>query len=315
MDVPGLTVGVLMAFIAYAWRFYAPIQALSRLSEQLQGAATASERLFEILDTPTEAEDEKGATLPSVKGRIRFDDVSFYYEKGDPVLQCIDLDIKPGEMIGLVGSSGSGKTTLINLIARFYDVSEGHITLDGVDLRELDLAFLRDKIGMVLQEPFLFHGTIAENIAYGRPESTLEEIVQAAMMANAHGFVMDLPDGYDTRIGERGVGLSGGQKQRISIARAILKNPCILILDEATSAVDTETEKLIQQAIDRLIKGRTTIAIAHRLSTLQNADRLVVLQDGKVAEVGTHAELLAKEDGVFARLVKLQSEIAQARAI
>lgn len=314
-NAPGLTVGVLMAFINYAWRFYAPIQALSRLSEQLQGAATASERLFEILDTPAEAEDEKGKRLPEVKGRIRFEDVSFYYEKGDPVLQHIDLDIKPGEMIGLVGSSGSGKTTLINLIARFYDVSEGRISLDDMDLREIDLAFLRDKIGMVLQEPFLFHGTIAENIAYGRPEATLEDIVQAAMMANAHGFIMDLPDGYDTRIGERGVGLSGGQKQRISIARAILKDPRILILDEATSAVDTETEKLIQQAIDRLIKGRTTIAIAHRLSTLQNADRLVVLQDGKVAEVGTHAELLAKEDGVFARLVKLQSEIAASRAV
>ncbi len=168
---------------------------------------------------------------------------------------------------------------------------------------------------MVLQEPFLFHGTIAENIAYGRPEAGLDEIVEAAMMANAHGFIMELPDGYDTRIGERGVGLSGGQKQRISIARAILKNPRILILDEATSAVDTETEKLIQQAIDRLIQGRTTIAIAHRLSTLQNASRLVVLQDGKVAEVGTHEELLQKEDGVFARLVQLQSEVARSRLV
>lgn len=310
-----LTLGVLMAFISYAWRFYAPIQALSRLSEQVQGAATAAERLFEILDTPAEAEDEQGTRLPEVRGRIRFEDVSFYYEKGEPVLQRINLDIRPGEMIGLVGSSGSGKTTLINLIARFYDVSEGRIVIDGLDLRSIDLAFLRENIGMVLQEPFLFHGTIAENIAYGRPEAVLSEIVQAAMMANAHGFIMDLPDGYDTRIGERGVGLSGGQKQRISIARAILKDPRILILDEATSSVDTETEKLIQQAIERLITGRTTIAIAHRLSTLQNADRLVVLQEGKVAEMGTHAELLAKEDGVFARLVKLQSEVAQARAV
>ncbi|HHT25629.1 MAG TPA: ATP-binding cassette domain-containing protein [Firmicutes bacterium] len=313
--IGGLSVGVLMAFINYTWRFYAPIQALSRLSEQLQGATTAAERLFEILDTPIEAEDEKGTALPEIKGHIRFEDVSFYYEKGDPVLQRIDLDIQPGEMIGLVGSSGSGKTTLINLIARFYDVSEGRILLDGHDLRDLDLAFLRNHIGMVLQEPFLFHGTIAENIAYGRPEAGLDEIVEAAMMANAHGFIMELPDGYDTRIGERGVGLSGGQKQRISIARAILKNPRILILDEATSAVDTETEKLIQQAIDRLIQGRTTIAIAHRLSTLQNASRLVVLQDGKVAEVGTHEELLQKEDGVFARLVQLQSEVARSRLV
>jgi ATP-binding cassette subfamily B protein len=315
LDTPGLTLGILMAFIQYAGRFYAPVQALSRLSEQLQGAATAAERLFEILDTPSEVEDEIGALLPAVQGNISFHDVSFYYEKGDPVLQHIDLDIKAGEMIGLVGSSGSGKTTLINLVARFYEVCEGAITLDGIDLRQIDLAFLRDQIGMVLQEPFLFHGTIAENIAYGRPNATLKEIVQAAMLANAHGFIMELADGYDTRIGERGVGLSGGQKQRISIARAVLKDPRILILDEATSAVDTETEKLIQQALERLVSGRTTIAIAHRLSTLQNAHRLVVLQDGKIAEIGTHAQLLAKEDGVFARLVKLQSEIARARAV
>lgn len=311
-----LTVGTLVAFIGYTWRFYQPIQVLSRLSEQVQGAVTAAERLFEILDTEPEVADKKrGVVLPRIEGRIEFENVSFYYEKGDPVLRDVSVRIAPGEMIGLVGSSGSGKTTMINLIARFYEVTEGRITIDGVDIREIDLECLRDQIGMVLQEPFLFHGTIAENVAYGNPKASFEEIVQAATMANAHGFVMELPDGYDTRIGERGVGLSGGEKQRISIARAILKNPRILILDEATSAVDTETEKLIQQAIERLIEGRTTIAIAHRLSTLQNADRLLVMQDGRVEEEGTHAELLAKPDGVFARLVRMQTEVAQSRAV
>lgn len=311
-----LTLGTLMAFIGYTWRFYQPIQVLSRLSEQVQGALTAAERLFEILDTQPEVDESREAiVIPEIKGSIEFRKVSFYYEKGDPVLKDINAVIQPGEMIGLVGSSGSGKTTMVNLIARFYEVSEGQLLIDGIDVRDIDLTSLRNQIGMVLQEPFLFHGTIWENIAYGKPGATFEEIVQAAVMANAHGFIMDLPDGYDTRIGERGVGLSGGEKQRISIARAILKNPRILILDEATSAVDTETEKLIQQAIDRLVSGRTTIAIAHRLSTLQNANRLFVMQDGKIAEIGTHAELLARPDGVFRKLVDMQTEIARTRAI
>lgn len=310
-----LTTGVLVAFIGYMGQFYGPIQALSRSTEQLQGAITAAERLFEILDTEPEPERERGKRLPVVRGEIEFRGVSFQYEKGDPVLQDINLTIRAGEMVGLVGSSGSGKTTLVNLIARFYDVTEGVITLDGVDIRELDLQFLRENIGMVLQEPFLFHGTIAENIAYGRPNATRREIVQAAMMANAHGFIMQMPDGYDTRIGERGVGLSGGEKQRISIARAILKDPRILILDEATSAVDTETERAIQEAIDRLVKGRTTIAIAHRLSTLQAADRLLVMKDGRIIETGTHEELLNKPDGAFARMVQMQAEVAGMRAV
>lgn len=310
-----LTIGTLVAFISYMGQFYGPIQALSRSTEQLQGAITAAERLFEILDTEPEPERDQGRRLPTIRGEIRFEQVSFYYEKGDPVLQEIDLTIAPGEMIGLVGSSGSGKSTLVNLIARFYDVTEGRVTLDGVDIRRIDLQFLRENIGMVLQEPFLFHGTIAENIAYGRPGATMKEIVQAAMMANAHGFIMEMPDGYDTRIGERGVGLSGGEKQRISIARAILKDPRILILDEATSAVDTETERAIQEAIDRLVQGRTTIAIAHRLSTLQAANRLIVMQNGRIIETGTHAELLAKEDGAFARMVRLQAEVSQMRVV
>src|SRR5690606_1426198 len=196
-----------------------------------------------------------------------------------------------------------------NLISRFYRVSEGELLIDGVDINSIDLTSYRQQIGLVLQEPFLFHGTIAENIAYGRPDATFEEIVEAAQLANAHGFIINLPDGYDTRIGERGVGLSGGEKQRISIARAILKNPRILIMDEATSAVDTETEKLIQEALDRLIRGRTTIAIAHRLSTLQNADRLLVMKDGRIVESGTHEELLSRPDSLFRHLVSLQSEV------
>jgi len=308
--------GELIAFIGYAMMLYNPIQALSRSSEQVQGAVTAAERLFEIMDTKPETGEEDGKIeLAEVSGRIEFRNVSFHYEKGDPVLQNVSFVIEPGQMIGLVGASGSGKSTLINLIARFYKVTEGELLIDGININDIKLSSLRSHIGIVLQEPFLFHGTIAENIRYGRPDATFDEIVEAARLANAHKFIMNLPDGYDTRIGERGVGLSGGEKQRISIARAILKNPKILILDEATSAVDTETERLIQEAIDRLTTGRTTIAIAHRLSTLQNADRLIVLQDGKVVESGTHDELLAMPNGVFRRLVNMQNEIAKSRPL
>ncbi|HET7560341.1 MAG TPA: ABC transporter ATP-binding protein [Limnochordia bacterium] len=313
-ETPGYTAGTVIVFIGFANRFYQPIQMLSQLAQQVQQAVTAAERLFEILDTEPEVSPQKqGKRLERLRGEIEFKHVSFYYEKGDPALLDINYHIAPGQMIGLVGPSGSGKTTVINLISRFYEITGGELLVDGVPIDDLDLSWWRDQIGLVLQDPFLFHGTIAENIAYGKQGASFEEIVQAAMMANAHGFIMDLPDGYDTRIGERGVGLSGGERQRISIARAILKNPRILILDEATSAVDTETEKLIQEAIDRLTDGRTTLAIAHRLSTLQNADRLMVLQDGKLVESGTHAELLAKPDGVFAKLVKMQTEIAQSR--
>lgn len=317
ITVGDLQPGELIAFIGYTGMLYNPIQALSRSSEQVQGAVTAAERLFEIVDTQPEVDEteDKGIVLDDIQGRIEFKNVSFHYEKGDPVLQNINFTIEPGQMIGLVGSSGSGKSTLINLIARFYQVTEGEILLDGHNLNSLDLAALRRNIGMVLQEPFLFHGTIAENIAYGRPDASLDDIVAAARLANAHRFIMNLPDGYDTRIGERGVGLSGGEKQRISIARAILKDPKILILDEATSAVDTETEKLIQEALDRLVSGRTTIAIAHRLSTLQNADRLLVMKDGHIVEEGTHEELLSKPDGVFRRLVEMQQEVAKSRVI
>lgn len=308
-----LTLGDLMAFINYMWRFYGPVQALSSLSGMFQEASTAAERVFEVLDTEPEAVDStSGQVLTDIRGEIRFENVWFRYEGDEPVLRDINLSIPAGQMVGLVGSSGAGKTTLASLIPRFYEVSEGRLTIDDVDIREINVRSLRNQIGIVLQEPFLFHGTIAENIAYGRRDATMHEIVEAAKAANAHDFIMDLPDAYDTLIGERGTGLSGGQKQRISIARAILKNPRILILDEATSAVDTETEKLIQEAIERLVQNRTTIAIAHRLSTLKNADRIIVVEHGQIVEEGTHQELLDR-NGIFARLWRLQSEVSRLR--
>jgi ATP-binding cassette subfamily B protein len=253
--------------------------------------------------------------MPRIKGAIEFKNVTFGYDPNIPVLHNISFYVEPGEMIGLVGPSGAGKSTTINLICRFYDVQQGSIEIDGVDIRDISLQDLHSQIGVVLQEPFLFHGSVAENIAYGRPDASLEEIIEAARAANAHDFIMRLPEGYDTMVGERGARLSGGECQRISIARAILKNPRILILDEATSSVDTETEALIREAIDRLVKNRTTIAIAHRLSTLRNADRLIVLDSGRIVEIGTHEELLAKPDGVFRRLVDMQAELSKVVAV
>ena len=249
-----------------------------------------------------------------MQGAIRFRGVTFGYDKSKPVLKDFDLDIQPGEMIGLVGKSGVGKTTTINLIARFYDVDYGAIEIDGIDIRRIALRDLRSQIGIVLQEPVLFSGTIAENIGYGRPGSSFADIMAAARAANAHNFIMAKPDGYETQVGEKGAGLSGGERQRVSIARAILHNPRVLILDEATASVDVETELQIQEAIQRLVEGRTTVAIAHRLSTLRNADRLMVLDDGRIVESGTHAELMAKQ-GTFYELVNLQKEVAEIIAI
>lgn len=303
-----LSLGVLVAFISYAQRFFGPVQFLANLSDMLQQATTSAERVFEMLDVEPEANLGKGKKLEKIRGELEFKNVSFHYEQDKPVLQDINLKIKPGETIGMVGQTGSGKSTFANLLLRFYEPIKGRITLDGIDLDELDLQFLRDNTGFVLQEPLLFRDTIARNIAYSRPDSSTADIIQAAKAANAHDFICEFPDAYDTRVGERGVGLSGGERQRVSIARAIIKNPSLLILDEATASVDTEVEHLIQEAIDRLVQNRTTIIIAHRLSTLRNADRIVVLDDGKIAEVGTHDELMAKK-GIFHKLIKLQTDI------
>ena len=303
-----LSLPSLVKFIGLIGAVYGPVQAMSQVTGQVMQAATAAERVFEIMDTQGEAGQGGQYIPPRLLGGLTFEHVFFRYGPEEEALRDIQLNILPGQTIGLVGPSGSGKSTLAQLILRFYDVSEGRLLLDGRDIREYDLAWLRRNIGIVLQEPFLFHGTIAANIAYGKPDASQTDIIQAAKVANAHAFIMDLPDAYDTLLGERGVGLSGGQRQRISIARAILKDPRILILDEATSAVDTETEALIQEATSRLIANRTTIAIAHRLSTLREADVIVVIEDGRISEVGAHTELLAR-DGTFAKLWRMQTEM------
>jgi ATP-binding cassette subfamily B protein len=311
-----MTPGTLVAFNGYMWMFYGPIHMIAHIDRMLNRAAASVQRIFEVLDTEPAIFSKAGALpAPRIRGGIELRDVSFSYDGIRKVLRGISLKIEPGQMVGLAGPSGGGKSTLINLICRFYDVLEGQILIDGVDVREYDIEALRRHIGVVLQEPFLFHGTVARNIAYGRPEATLDEIIAASKAANAHDFIVGFPDGYDTMVGERGHTLSGGERQRISIARAVLNNPTILILDEATSSVDTETEKLIQEALDRLIANRTTIAIAHRLSTLRKADRLVILDKGQIVEQGTHEELREKEDGVYAKLVRMQSEMQSIIAI
>jgi ATP-binding cassette subfamily B protein len=309
-----ITVGVLTAFIAYIGRFYGRLESMSRIVSITQKAAAGAKRIFDILDHDSSVpEPAQPVKIERLDGQISLRGVGFRYGSRT-VIRGLDLEIRPGEMIGLVGHSGSGKSTLINLICRFYDASEGSIAVDGVDVRRFGVSDYRRHIGLVLQEPFLFFGTIAENIAYGRPDATREEIIAAARAARAHEFILRLPQGYDSLVGERGQGLSGGERQRISIARALLIDPRILILDEATSSVDTETEKDIQAALDNLVRGRTTIAIAHRLSTIRKADRLVVLDRGKVVEVGGHDELIAAR-GAYWRIHEAQArDDAKARA-
>ncbi|HKQ74094.1 MAG TPA: ABC transporter ATP-binding protein [Blastocatellia bacterium] len=305
------TLGTFFTFLGYLGQFYGPLQFMSRVTDFLSRSLASAERVFEVLDTEPDVQDaEKPAPLPRIEGRVEFKGVTFGYEPHKPVLKEVSFTVEPGDMIGLVGQSGAGKSTTINLICRFYEVQEGEVMIDGVNIKQIAQKDLRSQIGVVLQEPFLFSGSIYENIVFARPGATREDVMAAARAANAHDFIVQKPDGYDTHVGERGQTLSGGERQRISIARAILHDPRILILDEATASVDTDTEKQIQDAIARLIKGRTTFAIAHRLSTLRNATRLVVLKEGKVAEVGSHEELIEKK-GEFYRLVQMQQEMNQ----
>ncbi len=306
-----MTLGSLMAFLAYLAMFYAPLATLSQLTTWLTNFLTGCQRVFELLDAPTQTREPVAPqSLPAAEGEVVFEHVTFGYERHRPVLKDVNFTIKPGERIGIVGRSGSGKTTLVNLISRFYDVDEGRVMLDGIDLRDLAKHDLRSHVGVVLQEPFLFRGTIRDNLVYGRPDSTREATLESARAAQAHDFILRTPLGYDTWLGERGAGLSGGEKQRMSIARALLYNPKVLILDEATSSVDTESEKSIQEALRVLTRGRTTLAIAHRLSTLRDSDRILVFDQGRLIEQGSHDELMTL-GGKYARLVSIQTRISR----
>lgn len=304
-----MNVGDLAMYALYIGIFISPIQILVELTEMMQKGLSGFRRFLDVMDTKPEIEDAKDATpLTNVQGFVSYENVSFHYSDDDtPVLSDVSFQIEAGKSIALVGPSGSGKTTICSLLPRFYDVTEGRITIDGKDVRSLTLNSLRNQIGLVQQDVYLFCGTVRENIAYGKPDATVEEIIDAAKKANIHDFIEELPDGYDTFVGERGTRLSGGQKQRISIARVFLKNPPILILDEATSALDNESERWIQQSLEELAKNRTTITIAHRLSTIRNADEILVVADNRICERGTHDELVEK-NGIYAHYYEMQFE-------
>jgi len=312
-DVLGqqMTLGQLIAFLAYLAMFYAPLGALSSFTSWLTSFLSGSKRVLELLDTPALIhEPAKPAPWEETRGAIAFRDVTFGYDENQPVLRDVSFSVAPGEMVGIVGRSGSGKSTLVNLLARFHDVQQGSVEIDGIDVRQLAGLQLRERLGIVFQESFLFRGTIWRNLGYGRPEATIEEGLTAAKAAGAHDFICRQPAAYETLLGERGAGLSGGEKQRLSIARTLLADPKILVLDEATSSIDAEAEREIQQALAALVRGRTTIAIAHRLSTLRNADRIIAFDRGRLVEQGTHAELLAA-DGLYARLVRIQTQVSR----
>jgi len=304
-----MSLGTLVAFIAYIASIYDPINRLTEVDNIFQEAIAAGERIFELLDETMEVKDAPDAIgLPVIRGEMVFDQVHFKYGSGDPVLHAISFSIAPGEVVALVGPSGAGKTSIANLICRFYDPVKGQVTVDGYDLRNIKMTSLRRQVAVVLQDSFLFNNTIAENLHYGKPDATEDELIAAARAANAHDFIMQLPDGYGTEIGERGVRLSGGQKQRLALARAVLADPRILILDEATSSVDAEAEYLIQQALERVLKGRSALVIAHRLSTIRNADKIIALDRGRIVEVGSHEELIQRE-GLYSQLYQRQTEL------
>jgi len=305
-----LTIGDLSAFYAYVLTMFAPVRFLVFINQMALNALASGERIFEILDTPLDVMDRPGAVrLEHVSGSVTMENVSFAYGKGAPLLRDISIDVPPGKTLALVGPSGSGKTTLVNLIPRFYDPTTGTVQIDGHDVRDIQVEALRAQMGMVMQETFLFNASIRENIAYGRADASIEEIEAAARAANAHPFISEMPNGYDTEIGERGTRLSGGQRQRLAIARAILVDPHILILDEATSSVDNQTDYLIRQALDSLMEGRTTIVIAHRLSTVQRAHQIAVMEAGRITARGTHAELL-RSSPLYAHLADIQFQLA-----